>query len=220
MDQARQIRFLIPPLLLFTSFLWGLYLDSCRDFSDFLPTDWSTKEVGGIIGIITGGSIFVVALGFIIGTVSIVISRLFVVICPLWLLQVILGFPPARVRHYEAVVSEQGLRAIWNQLRINLAFDVRQTFYAVVTFDHDLLRGQAQGIHEWLLRRWTSFNISIHSSIGLVFLLACGIWFLGWEWKWWLPNLIAVIFLIVNGIISWRETMRMIFFQSFRDIRQ
>ena len=220
MDDVRRLRFLIPPFFLISSLLWGLYLDRNRTLCDFLPNGCSFKDAGTIIGVLAGGGIFVISLGFLIGAVSIVLLRLlfqmFRLTCFNRLLRCFLGFEPTRETSYEAAVSAEALRRLSRQIRVADEFNKEQVLFTVVTFVHDVLRKRSPGIQDWLLRRSTSFFISMHSCVALVFaLLLAYILAIAQNWQWYSSTLVVILFLFINGILSWRETMVMTNFQAF-----
>lgn len=224
MDDVRRLRFLIPPFFLIASLLWGLYLDPTRSLCDFLPNGCSVTDAGTIIGVLAGGGIVVISLGFLIGAVSIVLLRILFQIFRLrWfnpLLRCFLGFEPARETSYEAAVSAEALRRLSRQIRVADELNNEQVLFTVVTFVYDVLHKQSPEIHEWLLRRSTSFAISIHSCVALVtaHLLAYILFAIAQNWQWYASTLIVVLVLFINGILSWREVMGMTNFQALRNI--
>src|SRR6266446_7888373 len=149
MDQDRQIRLAIPPFFLFASLLWGAYL-SHRDLSPILKPE-TAKEV---LGLLAATAVAIVPVGYLISTISVNVLRLLAVI--------------ARKPTYEAVLDEATLERIWKQLKTSQPTNKMLALYAAATFDHELL---ATGIHMWLFRRWTSFNIAVHSIVALVLAL-------------------------------------------------
>ena len=207
MDQIRQIRFLIPPFFFFASLTWGAYLDDpCR--VEELFRDEVFKSIGALL--LAGAS--VISLGFLIGSVSIVALAL-----GSWLLT---------GQHYEvAGLSEACLSRIWTRLDTGQHRERASELYAVVTFDHELL---SKGVHEWLLRRWSTFNVSAHSIMALLLAHVAGgllgvnqgiewwRWFLPIPGTWWATTLVLWVVLMFMARASWRETKGMIDFQSHR----
>jgi hypothetical protein len=195
MDQNREIRFLIPPFFLFASLLWGAYLDPCIDLAALLKPDSVD-----ILGVIAAGSVLVIPLGFLIGSISVTILRII--------------FLSWKHQSYEADLSEDCLERIWSKLNTDQARDRKLTLYAAATFDHELL---STGIHEWLMRRWNSFNVSVHSCIALLLSHGMGCLFsINQDCRWWLTTLVLGSILLYTGVMAWRETMGMADFQSHR----
>jgi uncharacterized membrane protein YjdF len=199
MDQHRQIRFAIPPFFLLASLLWGAYLGG-RDLSPI----FKPETAGGLIGLLTVATVAIVPLGFLISTVSVLLLRGVAKI--------------AKIRSYEAALSDTTLDLIWDQLRSVQARDKKMTLYATATFDHELL---APGIHTWLLRRWNSFNVAAHSVVALVLAhVAAPILCIRQVCAWWFSTLVLAGILAVTAYNAWRETMKMIEFQSHREQRR
>ena len=195
MDQDRQIRFLIPPMIFILSLLLGYY-QTVNNFSQ-LPKN---NSIENILGLLAAGAVIVIALGFIIGTLSIIILRCF--------------FHVFKKSTYEIVISDDTLNRIWKQLKTTLKIDKTMILYAGVTFDHELL---SDGIHNWLARRWNAFNISINSCVAL--LLAHIVAFIinvNQSYTWGFTSIILGICFLLNAISAWKDTMLMIDFQSYR----
>jgi hypothetical protein len=120
----------------------------------------------------------------------------------------------ARKPTYEAVVSDSTLERIWKQLHSTQAKDKKLTLYATATFDHELL---GAGIHTWLLRRWNSFNVATHSIVALVLAhIVAPILSIPQVCAWWVSTVALVAVLFVTAFCAWRDTMKMIEFQSYR----
>jgi len=195
MDQDRQIRFAIPPFFLFASLLWGAHVGG-RDLSPIFKPE-TAKEV---LGLLAAAAVAIIPMGFLISTLSVTLLRGLVVI--------------ARSPTYEAVLSDSTLDRIWGQLQSTQAKDKKLTLYAATTFDHELL---APGIHTWLLRRWNSFNVATHSIVALVLAHAVApIFSIPQVCAWWVSTLALVGLLLVTALNAWRETMKMLEFQSYR----
>lgn len=195
MDQDRQIRFAIPPFFLFASLLWGAYL-SHRDLSLIFKPE-TAKEV---LGVLAAAAVAIIPMGFLISTLSVMLLRLLALI--------------ARTPTYEAELEDSTLERIWSQLKSAHAKDKKMTLYAATTFDHELL---SAGIHTWLLRRWNAFNISTNSIVALLLAhVLAPIFSIPQVCTWWVSTVVLVVVLSVNALCAWRETMRMIEFQSYR----
>jgi len=141
-----------------------------------------------------------VPIGFLIGTLSVAVLRM---------IAVIVGRPT-----YEAVLSDASLERIWGQLQSAQARDKSVTLFAAATFDHELL---AAGIHTWLLRRWNSFNVASHSIVALWLAHVAALMFhMPQVFWWWISTAILSALLFVTALNAWRETMKMVEFQSYR----
>lgn len=195
MDQDRQIRFLIPPIIFILSLLWGAYLCDKNVFS-LLESEFGKN----IIGLFAAGLITVIGIGYIIGTISTNLLRL---------IFFIIDEPT-----YEADLPTETLTRIWVKLNTNLAKEPKHILYAAATYDHELL---PESIHKWIVRRWNSFNISIHSIVALFLshIIAFRFSFVQ-NREWLITDLILAILFLISAICSWRETMGMINFQSYR----
>lgn len=196
MDQNRQIRFLVPPLIFILSIIWGAYLSN-DNFCKYFYSNISER----IIGLLAAGAVAVITLGYIISSISIIILRF--------------GFCVFNKFHYETVHSDDTLKRIWCMIKTESAFDGSKILYAVSTFDHEIL---SRGVHEWLTRRWSSFNISVHSCVALILSHILAPFFnISQSWAWFILTVILLLVFICNAIIAWRETMNMIDFQSHRN---
>lgn len=203
MDPLRQLRWLIPPFFSFAFLFLGAHLGCVLDYSFFqseLFTKNTTAVVAALIAIPTATTL---PLGFLISTVSILLLHLVFFISN--------GF---KFRIYEAVLSDEVWDRIWSKLGPVPPRTDKLKLYAAATFDHELL---PSGVHEWLFRRWTTFNLSFHSCIAV--LLA---YFLGRligiprTTSWELISLSVILPLLINATIAWHQTMGMIQFQSHR----
>jgi hypothetical protein len=198
-DQVRQIRFVIPPFLLFASLLLCAYLNGYHPSPIF-----KLASVEGVIGALVGGAATTVAIGYLISTVSVLFLRCYA--C--WR-----DWPT-----YEAQLGDDAFRRIWVRLDSEQEKDPKLILYAATTFDHELLD---KPIHEWLFRRWNSFYVATNSVVALFFALVLSL-ILPIHgnckcWAWWaLFNVLAGLLLGIAARQSWREVMKMIEFQSFR----
>jgi hypothetical protein len=194
MDQDRQIRLAIPPFFLLASLLWGAYLGGLDLL--FLKPE-AAKEV---LGLLAATAVVILPIGFLISAISVTI----------------LGGLAAIFRKptYEAVLDGSTLARIWPKLGSNQSKDAKLTLYAAATFDHELL---APGIHTWLLRRWNSFNVAAHSIVALTLAHAVGLFFpIPQGCAWWTTTVASIALLGLRAFKAWRETMKMIEFQSHR----
>jgi hypothetical protein len=199
-DLDRQIRFAIPPFFLFGSLLWGAHLAGCHLSPFFNPE--TAKDA---LGLLAASAAAVVPIGFLTSALSVLVLRLIAVL--------------AKSATYEAVLSEATLERVWGQLNLNgtRAPDKKDTLFAAATFDHELL---ATGIHTWILRRWNSFNVAFHSFVALCLAhVAALIFHMPQVFWWWVSTLVLGVILLVTALNAWRETMKMVEFQSYRQQR-
>jgi hypothetical protein len=199
MDQDRQVRFAIPPFFLLASLLWGAYVGEC-DLSPILQPE-NARE---LLGVLAAAAVSIVPAGFLIGTISVNVLRILFALSG---------------RSYEAVLDEATLKRIWKQLKSNMTAerarkDQRWTLYAAATFDHELL---PPGIHTWLLRRWNSFNVAVHSITAMLLAhVAAYVFGIPQTCYWWSSTAVMSVLLVMTAVAAWRHTMWMIEFQSHR----
>jgi len=208
MDEQRQIRFLYPPFVMFASLLWGIHLDPNTSLASLLQNGiLSGSEWSQVIGIVVGGGVAVIVLGFVIATISISILRVIFLIRSLCTRR--------RWTYFEATVSSDCLKLLWSKLGLPDPVDERKMLYAVVTFDHEKL---PRPVHEWLRRRWSAFLISWHSVIALGIALFIG-WYLNVALTrdWTIPSCALMLLFLWAAVAAWSGNMRMIELQSVRD---
>ena len=203
MDPLRQLRWLIPPFFFLACLLLGAHLGGVLDYS-FLQSEVITKNTSAIVALlITTLTATVLPLGFLISSISIHLLRLVFLISN--------RFKP---RIYEAVISDEAWDRIWSKLGPIPPRTEKLKLYAAATFDHELL---PLAIHEWMFRRWTTFNLSFHSSTALILAYIIGrLLGIPRTIQWEVITSLVVILLLINAIIAWRQTMAMIEFQSHR----
>jgi hypothetical protein len=202
MDKERQIRFLYPAFILIASFLVGVYLDPCKSISDLLPVTDSELKSNDIVAVVVGGGVFILVLGFLIGTLTVNILRV--------------GFFLFGHRNYEIVLPDDAYDRILRFIDWpNNQIQPRERFYAAVTFDHEIL---SNGIHDWIVRRWNAFYVSANSILALILAPVIGLSLSVHLTFWWiLLTAVTSILILLNCITAWRETMRMLEFQSRRN---
>ncbi len=202
MDKDRQIRFLYPPLFFIGFWLWALYLDPNRSAQAYLPLTGAEKSLDAsqVAGIIAGGGVAVLVVGFLISVVSVVALRV--------------GFAMRGHSTYEAVWTSECRARVSRAVGVALV-PARQVLYLAATFDHVLLPENA---HTWLLRRWSSFNISCHSCTALL-LAAMAVWWSGFSpgRGWYVVLLFSLLILGLQSRFAWNDTMGMVEFYSRLD---
>lgn len=197
MEQSRQLRFLIPPFVLLTSLLWGAVVDPHIALLYLLEKVTTKSEIAQIVGVAVTGGIAVIALGFLISAISIFFLRV--------------GFCFFH-RNYEAQVSPDTLERVGRAVGAKRNPDGCQVLYAVATYDHWKL---PHSLHEWIARRWDVFMLSINSCGALILSHLVGLQLqITQGWRWWFPNLLLFTFLVINGLMAWRQTMGMLSFLS------
>jgi K+-transporting ATPase A subunit len=103
MNEERQIQLLYPPLFFLAAFGSALFLDKKMRCIIKPYISGNNNQLYEFIGLAAAGGIAVIVFGFLIGTISIVLLRgLF------WFFG----------RHYEAVISDECLKRIWNKIRV------------------------------------------------------------------------------------------------------
>jgi hypothetical protein len=195
MDQARQVRLLIPPFFLFMSIAWGWLLCG-GDLAGLLQ---ATSPQHALLVAAAAGAASI-PLGFLIAMVSTAILRM--------------GCWSPTGRTYEVGVSEESLKAIWSAVKAKDHFNKEQRLYATATFDHELF---SRGVHEWIMRRWNTFNTSTNCIVALglshPFGSVCGI---SQGWRWTLSSVVLITLFLWNAVTCWRQTMAMVEFQAKR----
>jgi hypothetical protein len=208
METNRELRMLVPPFVLLVSLCWGAFLDPAK------PLTAVPDSTSKLLGLLAGGSILVVALGFLISSISIVLLRTIVLPRRIWAY-----CKHGTTLHYEAILSPEALTRLSRSLKcsISLVPDqkyVNRALYLAAAFDHILL---PTGIHEWLGRRWNLFNVSVHCIVALGLSIVIGVALgiktgPGWYWA-----VLAVgLALGINAVSAWRETAQMVDFLSNR----
>ena len=186
MEQDRTLRTLIPPFVVFTSLLWVTTLQTGG-----WPTFPSDRTVTAIFVAVLAGGAAVVAVGFVLSSVSI------------WLLR------RWSRRWYKVTIDIAGfsndvIKGFCSGADLPLAMAKKYPLQCAAAYDHKTLRVDAEGLHEWAARRWNVFHVSAHCCLALVF--AHGLWIvyhlaqapnlLGWSWSWrlvlgwWLPDVL------------------------------
>jgi len=212
MDQIRKIRFLIPPFFFIASMLFVIYYSSpAREFLSTLKNFIDEKDsYKFLIAIFSAGAISILPIGFLIGSFSYAILR------------AIFFLFRSRGCKYEVCLNRDYLKRIWIKIGLRkpyYSFVEEQLddliYYATITFDHHILFKKRKGIHDWLVRRWNAFNISVHciSALILSYVLS---WLLEAKMPsvWYTITLSIIIVLVINAVCTWRETMKMMDFQS------
>lgn len=197
MDKDRQIRFLYPPLIFLSSMAFGIWVSLPSSLGAEVSSFFSKENNTSIFAVLLGVGSVILVLGYLIGTITILLLRLLFV---------------RNDFNYEFKLSKDtydkiGKRILENE---NLPIQEKERMYAGVVFDHSKID---ENIHRWIVRRWNAFHIASFSVVGLVASLICGC-LLGipFSFKWALVVLFFVFCFILQGRLSWIETMGMIDF--------
>ena len=197
MEQDRNLRSLIPPLVFVASLVWVSLLQS--GWGAFQ----SDKVGATVAALLAGGAAVVVALGFVLSSVSI------------WLLRTwsclyfgktidIAGF------------SDEMLVSFGGKVGLSKDLALRYPLQCAALYDHGVVREKNKGGHEWAARRWNMFHVSVHCCLALV--LAHGAWLTyhvarGSVWTpswtlalcWWLPDVVLFVCLGWNAFVAFGE---------------
>lgn len=197
MDKERQIRFLYPSFTFLLSLVLGASLDVngrfVKNLSDFTEDDNLTTIIVALFGL--GSLVFV--LGYLIGTISLI------------LLRIVFFFNRFS---YEFVLSDKTYKEIGKLILKGHDKTLRkkEKMYAAVVFDHSYIN---ERVHSWIIRRWNAFLIASFSVVSLaaslIFGKSLGI---AYRWGWTITVIIFMCCLILQAILSYVDTMRMITF--------
>ena len=195
MDELRNIRFLIPPFFFFLSAFLAAYFSGGGLATLISP--FSTEQALALTAAIGAATL---PIGYLITSISILALQILARCCG--------------AKTYEAHLSDSAFASVWTATRSTLESDRELELYAVATYDHSIL---PPAIHQWIQRRWNSFNIAAHSCMALLLSLIAallpGVHF-SCQWLGCLLLLLAVF--AINGYRAWRQAMRMLDFQLSR----
>ena len=204
MDDERRIRFLIPPLFLVASILWGLACDGDTGLQDLVVgLDLQAMTTADFLGVLAGGGVVVVTFGFLLGTVTV------------FLLRTCFRFFG---KYHEIVLSDTAIQQVWDHLAIPSAMQTkRNQLFAGVTLDHEMLKKDKEGVHLWLMRRWNAFNVSATSTLALLVSFVGGA-LLGIRpsAEWVVSTILILAVFVWSACVAWRDTMGMAEFQARR----
>jgi hypothetical protein len=211
-ETDRKMSFLLPPLVFFTFFLLGVlfgnhdlkFRDVVYDLLFICHSNGILKLLSIAIPVLAAGGVSFLALGLLISSIPIALCSF---CCP----------------HYEGKIGQSRIDFLMRTLKCDTgnidknAFVNEYMSYIVDSFDHDIISTQSPKMHEWLQRRWQIFRLSANSAtailMSLVFLLMFQIHF---NIFFLVVSMILVACLLWNSRVAWRQTMKMIEFQSFR----
>lgn len=206
MDEDRRIRFLVAPFIFLASLAWGIVRDPCVNLASLLPgVELKLNDLPGIVAAIAGGGLALFPLGYAIGVISYVGLRLIFGIVYLF------GFGSTS---HEVCFPEKLLPSLWKVIEMPGKPHRRDVFFAGAEFDYDLLRTKYLGIHNWLFRRWSAFNIAVTSITALLLslLVGQGLLKIVWHNEWQCAVYTLCIILFVSALFAWKDTMGMLAF--------
>jgi hypothetical protein len=184
---------LIPPFFLIASVVWEAYLSG--DLWQYLyattaATDSaSLKTLLSILGVV---GVATLPVGYGIGVLTMCLLRL---ASPL--------FPH---RAYDIPMSKNAMSKIWRRLGVPEG-PPESVLCAAAVFDHTLLQ---TSVHQWLFRRWTTFNICTQCAMALLLSYGLGrALHVHPTLKWSLTIVVSIGLFIWQAITSWNETYRM-----------
>ncbi|MBI4828440.1 MAG: hypothetical protein HY804_06470 [Nitrospinae bacterium] len=215
MDKEREIRLLIPPIFFFASLYLGIAANPGKSVAEVIPAFPASADniwpnaVVGIIEVLAGGSLLLLTAGYSIGGITILLLRL---IYRIFLKNKYKGT-------YEAALPKDALprvmELIYYKKDTKMTTD-NEAFFAGVTLDHDILPERSERLHKWMVRRWSTFNVSANSSVSLFLSLAAGGCYGLFTYEWYLWMVVLSLIFSLSSIHAWRGCMGMRRFQAER----
>jgi hypothetical protein len=87
---------------------------------------------------------------------------------------------------------------------------------AGVALDHGLLQKNYEGVHLWLVRRWSAVSIGATSTVGLLLSLLLArfnpVMSISLQREWCVPVIVLAVMLATVAIFAWCDTMKMLTF--------
>lgn len=197
MDQARITRFITPSTFFLASLFFGAWVDDPNWLNVF---NGLSSGTAALIAGATATALF--PIGFVITAVFTIVLRI-----------------TFRMfgKTYQISLSKDALKKIW--IALNLTDDLKATrankVYAGLTFDHEILH---ESVHAAVVRLWNAFNIAAASCTALILALLIGRFALNIRWTYaWkgLSGCLLLLFISV-AVVTWRDTMGLLEFQSHR----
>ena len=160
MDQNRQVRFLIPPFVFLFSLFCGDFLDIYELFPAFFKE--ARSDTLKVLATLLFGGAGVIALGFIIGSISMCFFELRKRICK---------------KDHEPITKD-AVRHFLQVLDIEYEKDYKDKYegnlYAVGVIHHGLLTAISPGLSDWITRRWNIFTVSLNCFVALILSFSIG----------------------------------------------
>ncbi len=189
LDQLRELRLLIPPFFLFSSLLWGAFLAQ----SPLLAHLTKLKDAQTLTVAAAGAA--TIPLGFVISVVGLTALRtLFWIFPKRWL-----------VVKWDVPYSEASVERMCRVLKLER--DMSRDLQTIARFDRTVMPKE---VLEWILRRWTSFLVSVHSIVALVLAHVIALLVGIQQTTWWgCTTLLICILLVPHAVTAWREAGKM-----------
>ena len=208
MEHNRQLRFLIPPLVFFAALALGAAIDPNLHLLSLFSGTGAGKDSTQILAVVLAGGVAVVALGFMISGVAILLLR--VVFFIPWLLRISPG-------GYEVSVPRHALPAMWSALGCAGTPVTRDMLPTVAAYSHSKLKPE---LNDWTGRRWNVFMVSVNCvvAIGLAHLAAyLSPWYsIAHTPEWWRIDLALSAVLVANGFVARYQAGRFVGFVAER----
>ena len=204
MEQNRELRFLIPPLVFLAALGLGAAIDPQIPLLKLLtlgPAENSSR----IFSLALAGGVLIVTMGFVISAIAI------------FLLRIVFFIIGRRPGGYEVAVPQHALLAIWNALKCSGTPEARETLSAVAAYSHSVLPTR---LNDWAGRRWNTFMVSINSAVAIGLAHLIGVtnpWYpIAQVPGWIVPEVTVASVLLVNGSVAWYQAGRFVAFVSER----
>jgi len=217
MDQPRNIRMLVAPFFLLGGLVLAAFLepDEANWIRSWLSALKGDPTKGELLVAIFGAAAAVFALGYLIGVISVlVLIVLFLLISGLARRCDCSYYATYPAGTFQSFISDFKLPKPKNKTR----FEKRRfTEFTAITFDHEILKERAEGLHEWLSRRWIAFHVSWNSAIALgLVITVVPLLDIAHDRHWVIPIVLVFFLLFWHALTCWFDVMRMIKFQAKR----
>jgi hypothetical protein len=182
------------------SLVWGAWFDTNQ--RQIIIEHLKVDQLSSLIGLAAGGGFVVFAFGYIIGTFTYAILSVFFYLKAL---------SCGGSQYHEAAFSCSDLKTIWQRTGHLGKVDRKQELSAVAVFDFGRIREKHEGVHQWLMRRYTAFIIGSTSVTGLFFSFVIGNRVLEIPWKpeWYVPVLFLIAACAYVAWCAWKDGRRM-----------
>jgi len=205
MDEERKIRFLVAPILFVASVLWGAWWDhSARELMEQVLTDHTDHpDWSKVISLIAGGGFAVFVAGYVIGTLTTFFLG------ALFQIGHRVGFTKSQFQ--DISMSDGAFDIVWKRLEAPKEWARSQELFAGAAFAYDVLLKDHAGVHQWMFRRLTAFNIAATSICGLLLSFLFGHCVVGitWTLAWCFPVVVFAFILGVTAWVAWHDAMDM-----------
>lgn len=205
MDEARTIRFYVAPVLFLMSLAWGAWFDPTKQ--PMIVSHLEIDKLPSLIGLAAGGGFVVFAFGYVIGTFTYALLRIWSCLRSRFI---------GGSRYHEAGLSPRELTEIWKTTAHRGTVDPQQELSAVVVFDFEVLKKSHEGVHLWLVRRWNAFSIGATSVVGLLlsFIIGNQALSISFGWRWYVPVGLFIVVCFFVARWAWYDGRRMLKFMT------